>query len=368
MSVETDMGTNSNQSSFYEVPKQRTDIITDEEIFNVADLKEAAARLDTSFSEFANTLMELNDLVNSRVNASCDECIFGAGYGAQLLTMWNNNVPTFSDFKTNFESWSRAVSVIATRNENTDTLVEAIYNNRTTGADLTTSSGKTVSEMREAIETSTGSSDASSSAATDIYFIQQGDKCTVHGQEVTFFVRDGSYNYYKDANGQIFIDADGGLRPLDVHESTWNKNYLKDPSVCYGAVTTTAAGASEMNLPTDVSSSNVPYDDYGMGEFVDSRAISTDSPITYTTNEGFRQDILSSDNRPQVVEFDHTLESDGWDIFTPDISTGADGKVTLVYDDRAGKYYTLDENGSYVRGGLGYTPEELAEYDIEKYQ
>ena len=87
--------------------------------------------------------MEANDVVNSRVNASCDECVFGA-YGAQLLETWNANVPTFSEFKSNFESWSRAVSVIATRDENTEAVAKAIYNNRATGADLTTANGQTV--------------------------------------------------------------------------------------------------------------------------------------------------------------------------------------------------------------------------------
>lgn len=444
MSTENDIGLTSGQSSFsYEVPKQRTDIITDEELFNAADLKEAAGRLDTAFQTFANILMDTNDLVNSRVNASCQECIFGS-YGAQLLEMWNSNVPTFSDFKTNFESWSRAVSVIATRDENSEAIAQAIYNNRTTGSDLTTADGRTVSEMREeilsaantiedntsggwssykdaaadgasniltetefarrngengytctdangnsvtvdnyqdyldimyekygpnSVATSGSDTPASQSAesATENYFIQKGDECVVYGKKVTFFVRDGSYNYYKDENGQIFVDADGGLRPMDVNEATWNINYLKDPSGCYTAVTTTSEGASEMNLPTEVSNTNIPYDEYGAAEYVDSRTIPIEDARTYTTNEGFRQDLLSDENLPEVIEFDHKLESSSWDIIQPDIKPSSNGKVTLVYDERAGKYYQVDDSGTYVRDMYGYTPSELAKFDIEDY-
>ncbi len=476
----------------YTVPKQREDIVTDTEKFNSLSLKEAAGRLDSSFSQFASILMEANDLVNSRVNASCDECVFGA-YGNQLLEMWNSNVPTFSEFKANFEAWSRAVSVIATRDENTEAIATAIYNNRATGADLTTATGQSVSEMREDIILSTAKIDQNNNSgggktyryydengvlttryenaegevwmqhssdnngnlvttvctdsegntskiefvrdadgnlvekkvtfydkdgkeletapdtfkdtgylkdakagndgynpdvtpietgdvvtgdntsasvtttSSDEYFIQRGDECTVYGEKVTFFARDGSYNYYTDANGNILIDADGGLRSLGCNEATFNIGYLKDSSEFYGAVTTTQSGASSMSLPTEVTNTDTPYDSLGVAEYVDSSTLSLESARTYTTNEGFRGDLLSGENLPEVIEFDHKLESSSWDIVQPDIKPASNGKVTLVYDERAGMYYQVDDSGTYVRDMYGYTPEELAKFDIEDY-
>ena len=578
MMVSADGAGNNGASSFsYTVPKQLDNIITETETFNSPDLKESAGRLDEAFSKFASILMEANDLVNARVNASCDECVFGA-YGNQLLEMWNSNVPTFSEFKANFEAWSRAVSVIATRDENTEAIATAIYNNRATGADLTTATGQSVSEMREDIILSaadvdsgnntgggktyryydengvltfryeneegevymqhssdnngnltstkcydangnyseitfkydengkkiasetevkffdrdgnplenapdsfndtgylkdakagndgqnpdgtpigsedntgndggwssykdaaadgassiltetefarrinedgytctdangntvtvknyqeyldvmyekygTGSVEGSTVGATetgdvitgevasgdnvdtslttnssDEYFIQRGDECTVYGDKVTFFARDGSYNYYTDANGNILIDADGGLRSLGCNEATFTTGYLKDPTEFYGAVTTTQSGASSMSLPAEVTNSDISYDSLAMDEYVDPSTISLEETRTYTTNEGFREDLLSGENLPKVIEFDHKLESSSWDIIQPDINPASNGKVTLVYDERAGMYYKVDDSGTYVRDMYGYTPEELAKFDIE---
>lgn len=484
----------------YEVPKQLKNIDIEHEKFNSTELSGAAGRLDSAFSQFASILQAANDLVNEHVNASCDECVFGS-YGNQLLEMWNSNVPTFNEFKTNFESWSRAVSVISTRNENTEKIANAIYNNRTTGADLTTAGGQTVSEIREDIilkaadefggtnsrdgktykyydengklitryenadgevwmqHTSDNNDRLVSTVCTDKdentskiefvrdengkvidkkvtfydkdgneletppetfnengylsngtpktepvqaaepiqatepiqdtepvqntepvqatepdskgsseYFIQRGDECTVHGQRVSFFARDGSYNYYKDANGNILFDADGALRSLGVHESMFNTNWLKNPNEVYSAVSTTSDGASSMNLPTDVLSSNTGYDPYGVDEYVDPQTFASENVRTYDTNEGFSQDLKSGENLPKILEFDHTLESSSWDIVQPDLSPASNGKVTLVYDERAGMYYQLDDNGTYVRDMYGFTPEELAKFDIEKHK
>lgn len=240
----------------YTVPKQREDIVTDTEKFNSLSLKEAAGRLDSSFSQFASILMEANDLVNSRVNASCDECVFGA-YGNQLLEMWNSNVPTFSEFKANFEAWSRAVSVIATRDENTEAIATAIYNNRATGADLTTATGQSVSEMREDIILSTAKVDQNNNSGggktyryydengvlTTRYENAEGEVWMQHssdnnGNLVTTVCTDSEGNtskieFVRDADGNLvekkvtFYDKDG--KELETAPDTFkDTGYLKD--------------------------------------------------------------------------------------------------------------------------------------------
>ncbi len=217
--------------------------------------------------------------------------------------------------------------------------------------------------INETIEIDSGDSSASS----DNYFIQRGDTCIVHGQEVKFFARDGSYNYYVDANGNILIDADGGLRSLDCNENTFNINYLKDlEGGFYGAITTTQSGASSMGLPTEVTGSNTSYDMYSSpDEYVDPATISLENARTYTTNNGFSEDLLSGEDLPEVLVFDHNLDGPGWGFAHPDIKTASNGQVTLVYDERSGMYYQLDDSGTYIRDAYGYTPEDLAKYDVE---
>ena len=186
------MGTKTNSFS-YEIPKQRSDIITDTELFNSENLQAASSRLDEIFEEFANTLMELNELVNESVNVSPESCVFGGGYGAQLLDMWNQNTSTFSDFKSNFNAWSQAITVIANRNLNTDAIVKAIYNNRTTGADLMGSGNKTISQIREEIM----EQDAIVSGTTN----------SRNGETLNYYDDNGNLIMkFKDENGNVWME------------------------------------------------------------------------------------------------------------------------------------------------------------------
>ena len=108
----------------------KTDLDNSVEVFNAQDLQTKAGALETAFSEFAQILGEVNTFVNSEVNTSHDKCVFGPGYGTQLLKLWNDNASTFGDFQANFESWSQAIAIIANKNSQTEVDIRAIYGDR----------------------------------------------------------------------------------------------------------------------------------------------------------------------------------------------------------------------------------------------
>lgn len=362
MSTETDMETISSQSSFsYEVPKQRTDIITDEELFNSAALKEAAGRLDTAFQTFANILMDTNDFVNGHVNASYKECVFGS-YGAQLLEMWNSNVPTFSDFKTNFESWSRAVSVIATRDENSETIAQAIYNNRTNGSDLTTADGRTVAEMREDIILDSAKVDSTTNSRggnTYRYYDENGELTTRYTNEdgevwmqhisdengnlVSTVCTDSEGNtsrivFHRDADGKVtgrdvaFYDKDGNL--LEKAPDSFNDSgYLK----------TNSQGQTDDTLIVEdnVTDSSTNEDNVTDSSTKEGDVVTTSSTESVTVTSG--QQVTINGN-----EYNFLMTKDGKNYYTlsndPNAQVYVDGEngpeIYLAYGD---KTYTRNE-------------------------
>lgn len=195
----------------YTVPAQ-VELITDQgEIFNADEMKKYAQSLDTVFESFANVLAQVNELVNSEVNASCDKCVYGA-YGANLLNLWNNNASTFSDFKKNFTSWSQAVAVISNSNLNAQTIAEAIYANRTTGMDLMTADGtQSVADKREDILlASANQTTLSNGDTTYSYFDTDGKLVTDY--------KDGSGNVYRTDE----YDEEGNLSQTVSYDEDGN--------------------------------------------------------------------------------------------------------------------------------------------------
>ena len=181
---------------------------------------------------------------------------------------------------------------------------------------------------------------------------------------MSFYGRDGSYNYYTDADGQLYYDTGSSLEPLGIHESSFNIGYLKDSDGgWYGAVNTSDEGASNMHLPSrdTITSTGTNYDPYGMSEYVDYSSMSHNStPTSYANNDEFVSGIAN--DKPQVVVLDNGLKSNSFFLYGSDIKPTSDGKLTLVYDERAGRYYPLNDNGNYDRDMYGWTPEELTSH------
>lgn len=392
MSTETDMETISSQSSFsYEVPKQRTDIITDEELFNSAALKEAAGRLDTAFQTFANILMDTNDFVNGHVNASYKECVFGS-YGAQLLEMWNSNVPTFSDFKTNFESWSRAVSVIATRDENSETIAQAIYNNRTNGSDLTTSDGRTVAEMREDIildsakvdsttnsqgqtddtlivednvtDSSTKEGDVVTSSSTESVTVTSGQQVTINGNEYNFLMTKDGKNYYtlsNDPNAQVYVDGENGP---EIYLAYGDKTYTRNEFV------NSYKNNLEVGWSATYNNGSSPFDSVGSSSSVSLDGVSSNtSGNSFVYNDptavhdnavalssiNFGEVSLGREQLPEVIYVapGDDIRWDPFDLFDmKDIHIeGGDTGKYLVLDPNTNTYYAMNSDGSFLADG-----------------
>ena len=391
---------NLNSSYSFDVPKQRTDIITDTELFNSDALMKSASSLDDYFSRFADTLTEINELVNSQVNASPDECIFG-NYAEQLRTMWNENVPTFGDFKENFEAWSRAVTVIASRNINTEDIVKAIYNNRTTGADLTASDGRSIVDVRQEIMLNAADKSENNSGGGNTYtYYNENGELTMrfenadgdvfmqhtkdsHGNLISTVCTDAYGNtskieFVRDADGKLvekniaYYDANGNK--LNVAPDTFNKNgYLisNKTGVAKGAWTSyedaVAEGHSDILTEEEFAARN-NVDGYVCSDASGNR-------VTVKTYQEYL-DVMQGkygDSSTQVsIETDLVTPTSG--EITPKsesvtVSSGqkvnVDGKeyYYLMTDSQGKNYYTLSNDSNaqvYVDGENG--PEIYTQY------
>ena len=206
----------------FEIPKQHGDIITDSELFNSEELTAVANELDSYFEEFSNTLNELNDLIFENVNVP-DGCVFAGGYGAQLLSMWDENASTFSEFKANFNAWSQVIAVIAAQNLSTQAIVQAIYNNRTTGADVTTVSGQSIADVRQNIM---------------LEAAEKSDNNTGGGTTYTYYNDNGELVMrYENADGDVYMqhtkDANGHIVSTtctDAYGNTSRIEFVRDDS------------------------------------------------------------------------------------------------------------------------------------------
>ena len=86
-----------------------------DEKFSVVNVRNKMANIENYFSEFADTLSEINSFVQANVNASIASSAFG-DLGSKLLSMWNHNASTFNDFHENFDNWAQVVAIIAANN------------------------------------------------------------------------------------------------------------------------------------------------------------------------------------------------------------------------------------------------------------
>ncbi len=194
------------------------------------------------------------------------------------------------------------------------------------------------------------------------YFIQRGDKCTVDGRNVSFYGRDGSYNYYLDENGMVCVEENGRLYDL-VNENSFNINYLKDlDGGWYGAVSSSNADAAQMGLPesSGITPSDASYAEYGMSEFVKYGDVDESQAVYPTINESFSDAV--NQHQP-VIKVAHDVDVP-W-VHGSDIEVDDTGYVTLIFDERSGKYYRLESDGTYERNMYGYDPKELSGWSIE---
>lgn len=340
------------------------------EEFNYEGVETQREILMGLFDKFGEIFKEANDLINNNFDKTPDSAMLGKR-AAALLELWNENTATYSDFSENFDVWSKVMIVASNNLKNYE---EEFKKARTTGAsmsgvkqngaDIIDKYNEDISKKtKETYSSDTGAKALDTSKYDDSYFIQRGDKCNVYGQNVTFFGRDGSYNYYVDSEGMIFYDDGSKLRSLEVSESMFNINYLKDENGWYGGVSTNLNDATEKGLPdvSTIEATNVSFDEYGASELVN-YGTPLEEKIIIPSNDASFQESVSNPIENQVIQIKNKKLTYDW---VGSSFKNSDTSTTLVYDERAGKYYKLEEDGTYIRNQYGYTPGELAEMTIE---
>ena len=86
-----------------------------DEKFSVTNVKAKMSNIENYFSDFADTLNEINAFIQGNVNASISSSVYG-DLGSKLLAIWNHNASTFNDFHENFDNWAQVVAIIAANN------------------------------------------------------------------------------------------------------------------------------------------------------------------------------------------------------------------------------------------------------------
>jgi len=158
---------------------------------DIEGLKSGISALEKTFTEFGNTLKDINNYINENINVGPDSAVFGE-LGGRLLDRWNENAATFSDFQANFESWNQLIAVVASQQgeftaETMAQYKDTLASNKSTGSTLTSDSesGLSVQEMRdEKLEQSMVSSGTwkgtEGSGTVYEYYDADGHLVTVH--------------------------------------------------------------------------------------------------------------------------------------------------------------------------------------------
>ncbi len=161
--------------------------------FDVENVKTKMDSLETDFTNFADVLKELNDYIETMINAGADSAIYGE-YGTKLLNIWNANASNFGDFHANFAAWNEAVAIIAANNEQFTVETTALYRDNASSLDG-------VKDARKWVKKHGRTGDYTGSSASTAKVL--GNASQTNGVEVEE-LSDGSKKLtYKDKNGEI---------------------------------------------------------------------------------------------------------------------------------------------------------------------
>ena len=96
------------------------------ELFNANMVGYKMNIIEGYFAAFSDTINQINSFVEVNVNASLASSAYG-DLGGKLLSIWENNSSTFSDFHDNFETWSQVVAIISAHNKSFAVDAQATY-------------------------------------------------------------------------------------------------------------------------------------------------------------------------------------------------------------------------------------------------
>lgn len=181
--------------------------------FDIDKLKGKMDEMEQHFATLADTLSNINDAWNTKVNV-LDQAIFG-NFGGQLLATWEANASTFGDFYKNFENWSAVVSTAIANN--IDLEADVINNYKSNGATL-----DGVDEARKYL--ANGSKGDTSADAKDVLDRGGSGNSSVVSTNNEY---GGKTVVYTNSDGKVvaaYYDKDGNLVCKHVYKPSDNGN------------------------------------------------------------------------------------------------------------------------------------------------
>ena len=198
-----------------------------DEKFSVINVRNKMSNIENYFSEFSDTLSEINAFVQGNVNASLSSSAFG-GLGGRLLAIWDHNASTFNDFHENFDNWAQVVAIIGANNN--QFAIDALATYRDTAGSL-----DGVKEARTLISKNNGIDNISSAegfgtlsadarSVLDFVYRSKTRKVTNNNEY------DGNTISYTDASGnniEIYYDDEHYLVGKKVTDKDGNVTYYE---------------------------------------------------------------------------------------------------------------------------------------------
>ena len=206
-----------------------------DEKFSVVNVKNKMSTIENYFSEFSDTLSEINAFIQGNVNASLASSAYG-DLGGKLLSIWDHNASTFNDFHDNFDNWAQVVAIIATNNNQFAVDALATYRDTAGTLDGVKEARSFVSKNNglENINKAEGFGTLSFEARSVLDFIFRSktrkdiDNNEYRGKTINYTDADGNVFdvYYDDEHklvGKKVTDKDGKVTYYDSDNSKTNK-------------------------------------------------------------------------------------------------------------------------------------------------
>ena len=353
----------------------KTDLDNSVEVFNAQDLQTKAGALETAFSEFAQILGEVNTFVNSEVNTSHDKCVFGPGYGTQLLKLWNDNASTFGDFQANFESWSQAIAIIANKNSQTEVDNRAIYGDRgdtITAFDENGITNESIAAMRERINLEdTALNDFGGNSYT--YYDENGNLISVqkdaNGNIVGQIIRDANGNIisetYTDSDGNYaVITYDGDGNPVVTYYDKDGNVLTTKPDSFNADGSLTEAEKKELGVPQNPTQEEIDELGYDPSKW-DENGINRETGTPYDADgydvngydaNGYDRDGFNADGVHKDTGTEFGPDGYNQDGYDKD-GYNRQGFDKDGYDKDGYNYEGWDKDGVHKETGTEYGPD-----------
>ena len=192
------------------------------EKFRVDGVKTKMQTIEGYFTDFANTLDQLNAFVETNVNASLESSAYG-DLGGRLINIWDYNAATFQDFHENFDNWAQTVAIIAANNSEFAVDANATYRDNAGTLDGVqearsyvssnngvSNSGSNYAQLSNDAKAIIDSSIAQGSTIPESYNMFGGKTVVADDGSIEYYDKDGKLIAKRGADG-LYYDGDGNL-------------------------------------------------------------------------------------------------------------------------------------------------------------